>query len=303
MNIVVLGAGAIGSLFGGLLSKENTVILVGRLAQKEVIEKKGLKLTGKTSRLVRLPIVDSIHDVTISIDLLLVTVKSYDTMHALKEAKSCITDQTMVLSLQNGLDNLEKIEKIIPRKNVLGGVTTHGAFLVQPGIVKHTGIGYTVIGELSGRKTERLHRLVSVFNRAGIHTRVTTHLMKDIWEKAIINSSINPLTTVFSCKNGYLLENPILERIVDNICLESTVVAQAQGIPVTSRMMLRKTKQVIYDTAENYSSMLQSFQQGKKTEIDSINGVIVYLGRKQRKDVSLNELLVSFISSLTSGNQ
>ncbi|RLF35782.1 MAG: 2-dehydropantoate 2-reductase, partial [Thermoplasmata archaeon] len=112
-------------------------------------------------------------------------------------------------------------------------------------------------------------------------------------------SSINPLTGLFQCKNGYLLENPVLESIVEKICMESTMVAVMEGIKLSTHEMFEKTMQVVRDTKENFSSMLQSIQKGKPTEIDSINGKIVELAKKHRISVPLNEILLYSISSLS----
>jgi 2-dehydropantoate 2-reductase len=299
MDIVILGAGAIGSLFGALLSKNNKVLLVGRTPHITTIRNHGLKITGKTQMHVKIPAVDSIEKSDASPDLLMVTVKSYDTETALREAQSIMHNHTIVLSLQNGLDNIDKIEKVVDRNHILGGVTTHGAFLSKPGVIEHTGKGQTIVGELSGQKTERLTRIVATFTEAGIETGCSTDLMKEMWIKAIINSSINPLTTLLSCTNGYLVENPVLEKMVERVCKESTAVAKAHGITLSYQSMVRRTKEVIHATADNYSSMLQSIQRGKKTEIDSINGIIVKLGKKQGIDVALNEILLYLITSMT----
>ncbi|MHA1112839.1 MAG: ketopantoate reductase family protein, partial [Promethearchaeota archaeon] len=191
--------------------------------------------------------------------------------------KQLIDDNTVVLSLQNGLDNIDKIEKIVDRRQLIAGVTTHGAFFSEPGVVKHTGKGQTILGELNGRKTKRIMSIVDAFNNAGIKTIVSRNILKEMWVKTIVNTSINPLTTVFQCKNGYLLENPILEKIVEKVCEESTSIAKANGVNLSSQHMIQKTKEVIRNTSENYSSMFQSFKKRKKTEIDSINGKIYYV--------------------------
>jgi len=119
------------------------------------------------------------------------------------------------------------------------------------------------------------------------------------WIKAIINSGINPLTAFFQCKNGYLLENPILEKIVEKVCEESVCIANANKINLTFEDMIQKTKEVIKNTSENYSSMLQSVKKGKKTEIDSINGEIVDIGKKHNINTSMNEVLVHLVKSLS----
>lgn len=298
MNIVIFGAGAIGSLFGALLSKKNNVILIGRTSHINAIKKHGLMVKGKTRLNVKIPAKDSTKKIKSSPDLLILTVKSYDTKNAIKEAKPLIKNNTLVLSLQNGLDNVDKIEKIVDRKNIFAGITTHGAIFSSPGVIEHTGKGHTTLGYLSKQKTERVKQLANMFNEAGIETEVSTDIIKEIWIKAVINSSINPLTTFFQCKNGYLLENPILECLIEKICEESTLVANKEGTNISHKNMYSKTKQVIQDTTENYSSMLQSFQKGKKTEIDSINGKIVEIGKKHGLELLMNEMLIYCIKSI-----
>jgi 2-dehydropantoate 2-reductase len=298
MNIVVVGAGALGSLFGGLLSKHNTVVLLGRRPHVTEIQHQGLQITGKTKLKMNVTAVDSIKDITISPDILLLTIKSYDTETAIQQVKSLIQENTIVILLQNGLDNIEKIKKYVDEKQILAGITTHGAFYEKPGHIQHTGTGKTILGELNGKQTPRLQALVHLFNESGIHTQITTDIYKELWVKAIINSSINPLTAFFQCTNGYLLENPILEKTVEQICDESTRVAQAEGIPVTTQEMIQQTKIVITETAQNHSSMLQSVQQGKQTEIDSINGKLVSIGKHHKIQTPLNEIMVSLMFSL-----
>jgi 2-dehydropantoate 2-reductase len=301
MKIVIVGAGAIGSLFGALLAKKNTVVLIGRAPHVTTIQHNGLNINGKTHLHVKLSAVESVKDVAISPNLILLTVKSYDTETAIKQTLPLICDETVVVSLQNGLDNLEKIEHIVEKDRILAGVTTYGAIFSNPGVIRHTGKGRTVLGELNGTRSKRLENIVRLFNEAGIKTQVSDDVVKEIWAKAIINSSINPLTAFFSCKNGYLLENPLLHKIVEAISEESTNIAQAEGIKLTGPDMTQRTKEVIRDTARNYSSMLQSVQQRKKTEIDSINGKLVTIGKQHRIDTSLNKILIELVTSLTDG--
>ncbi|PNX51209.1 MAG: ketopantoate reductase, partial [Thermoplasmata archaeon M8B2D] len=127
---------------------------------------------------------------------------------------------------------------------------------------------------------------------------VSDDIICEMWIKGIINSSINPLTTIFNCKNGYLLENPILDKLVEKICKESTDIAYSYGLDLDYNEMIMKTKKVIYETNENFSSMLQSYKKGKKTEIDSINGVILKIGKKNELNFFLNDFLVHLINSI-----
>ena len=138
-----------------------------------------------------------------------------------------------------------------------------------------------------------------IFNKANINSIVSKDIFIEIWYKAIINSSINPLTTIFKCKNGYLLKNPILEKILERVCIESTLVANSHGINITHQNALNQTKEVISITSENYSSMLQSLKKGKRTEIDSINGKLLEIGKIHKIDVSINSAIVNIIKSQT----
>jgi 2-dehydropantoate 2-reductase len=298
MNIVIYGAGAIGSLFGAMLSNHNDVFLIGRKSHVESINKNGLVIKDKTKLKVKINAETKIEKIPFSPDLLILTVKSYDTESAIIQAKKIIQPNTTVLSLQNGLDNIETLKKHISSEQIIAGVTTHGVTFSEPGMIKHTGIGSTVIGEIDGNITERIKDIENQFNTASIETNISQNILREIWVKAIINSSINPLTTFFKCKNGYLLENPILEKIVEKIVEESTSIANVQGIDLRFEDMINKTKSVIKSTKENYSSMLQSYKKGKKTEIDSINGKIADIGIKNKIKPILNQVLVYSIKSI-----
>jgi 2-dehydropantoate 2-reductase len=291
MNIVVFGAGAIGSLFGGILAKNNNVVLVGRKDHVEAIRKNGLKIKGKTKATVKVSAFETVKDISFSPDLIIISVKSYDTEKAACEIKKVMSEDTFVMSLQNGLDNIEKIEKFVDKKKLFVCITTHGSVFFKPGVVKHTGVGKTKIGGIV-KSTSVEERFVDLFNKSGIKTTLSDDVVSDIWAKAIVNSSINPLTCFFRCKNGYILKNPVLEKIMERICHESTLVARASGFFLSYEAMLDLTREVIIDTCDNFSSMFQSIQKGRKIEIDSINGFIVRKGLEFGLDVSLNEVVL-----------
>ena len=296
MNIVIFGAGAIGSLFGYFFSKENNVALIGRKNHIDAINQNGLIIKGKTKKNVKISAFETIDEVPFIPDLLILTVKSYDTENAIKQTVDLIDENTFVMSLQNGLGNVEKIQKYVDIKRILACITTHGVVFCKPGVIKHTGVGKTVIGSLENKSTTVIENIAKMLNKSGVKTTTSKDVLKDIWVKAIINSSINPITAIFRCKNGYLLENPVLEKILEKICSESTDIANADGIDVSYDNMIEKTKEVIQDTSENHSSMLQSFKQVKRTEIDEINGKIVEISKKYNIESPLNKILLDLIS-------
>ncbi|KYK20030.1 ketopantoate reductase [Thermoplasmatales archaeon SG8-52-4] len=299
MNIVIMGAGAIGSLFGALLNKKNNVILIGKKPHISAIKKSDLVIEGKTNLKVKISAEHSLDKIKLKPDLIFLTVKSYDTEFAIGQLIDIINEETIIISLQNGLDNIDKIKDYVDEEKIVAGITTHGAIFSKPGRIKHTGIGKTIIGELNGDITKRIKEIENLFNDSEIKTNISKDIIKEIWIKAIVNSSINPLSAFFQCKNGYLLKNPILERLLERICDESTKIANVEGLNLSNIEMIKKTKEVIKDTSENHSSMLQSILHSKKTEIDSINGKIVEIGIKNKIDPLINKILLHSIKSLS----
>jgi 2-dehydropantoate 2-reductase len=295
MNILIFGSGAIGSLFGALLSDNSNVILYGRRDHIEAIKKKGLKIKGKTIFNKKINAFYNTKNIERDIDLIILTVKSYDTNRSIKIIENIINKKTIIITLQNGLDNTEKINKQFKNNKIIAGITTHGSIFDKPGKIIHTGIGETVLGEIDGNISKILKRIVKLFNESGIKTKYSNNIKKEIWIKTIINSSINPLTTIFNCKNGYLYENPILHNIVKKICAESSEVANTEGLNLKSEDMINITNKVINSTYENYSSMLQSYNKNKKTEINSINGKIIEIGKKNNIDTTINKILIFLI--------
>jgi 2-dehydropantoate 2-reductase len=298
MNICVFGAGAIGSLFAGILSKNNQVNCVARKPHVHEVNKHGLMITGKTQLHKNIPFFETIDQINEIPELIIITVKSYDTEQAAKKIATAISDKTIILSLQNGLDNIEKITKHISKKQVLAGITSHGSLFIQSGIIKHTGYGKTRIGELNSNLSDRLRLLQTMFIKAGISTEISSNIKKEIWKKAIVNASINSLTAIFQCNNGYLLTNPILSELVNKICTESTIIANANGFNINQEDMLEYTKEVIDNTKMNISSMFQSIRQKKKTEIHAINGAIKKYGNKKKCDVQLNEVITNIVTMM-----
>ena len=296
MNIVIFGAGAIGSLFGALLSEKNNVTLYGRKPHVDIIKNKGLRITGKTIFNKKMTATSNIKEIKPDIDLIIIAVKSYDTVKSLKTIKKISNNNTIIITIQNGLNNISKIQEALDQKNITGGTTTQAALYQEPGLIKHTGIGKTFLGEIDGKISKRLTKIVDLFNESGIKTNYSKDINKEIWIKTIINSCINPLTTIFQCKNGYLLKNPILSNIIKLICKESCDIASSHGLDIDYDQILNKTIEVIENTSDNYSSMLQSYNKNKETEINSINGKIIEIGKQQNNETILNEMLFLLIN-------
>ena len=206
MRITVFGAGSLGSLIGGILSTKHHVGLIGRKPHIHAIKKRGLRITGKTKLLTHPK--TSLKDCQ-NPELLILTVKAYDTQKALMDALPLLGPDTFVLSLQNGFLNEEIIADKIGIRKVIGGTTSHGVTLIQPGEIKHTGMGDTVIGKMDGHITPRIKKISSVFKEVGLKTRISKDIKKDLYIKTIVNAGINPITTLFYCKNAMVFHKKI----------------------------------------------------------------------------------------------
>jgi|Deesub1362A_J573_1020465.scaffolds.fasta_scaffold00036_166 2-dehydropantoate 2-reductase len=293
-RILIMGAGALGSLFGGLLYRAGfDVTLVGRKIHVEAIKKHGLEITGLIEETLEIPAVEH----PVEADLVLMTVKSYDTATASKQL--IIGERTIVVSLQNGLGNEEVIASVIGPDRVLGGVTSYGSLLIEPGKIEFTGKGVTFIGEMDGQMTKRIEMVEGIFTEAGIETYAVSNIREKLWEKLIINAVINPITALCRVPNGSIQNVMELRELAECIIDECLEVAKANGFEFKD--MLEKVLYVAEKTARNRSSMLQDVERKKRTEIDAINGMIMKKGEEKGIDVNINSILVTLIKGLEAG--
>ncbi len=299
MRILVFGAGALGGFLSGLLSQKYDVTLYGREEKIIPIQKSGLKITGINDCVAHPKILFKPEDLgKKEFDLIILAVKSYDTNSAMDIIKKYASQTSILLSLQNGLDNEVKIAEAVGEKRTLGGVTSHGLTYVGPAHVNHAGIGETIIGEMDGQGTDRIKEIAGALSSVGIETRISSNIGSEIWSKGIVNAAINPLTALTRLTNGYLLRIPILTNLLEDTCSECIKVAEAAKIDLLGCDVIEKTKNVAKLTSENRSSMLQDIERGRRTEIDSINGAIVEVGKEHGVKTPVNSFLVALVKGI-----
>jgi len=300
MRIAVVGSGAMGSLYGGLLADAGEDVTLIDIWKEHVdaINTRGLKISGASGeRLVRVRATTNPAEVG-TVDLIMIFVKAYDTRKAAQDALPMVGPETVFLTLQNGLGNVEQIEEVAGKGRVVAGATTHGSTLVGPGEVFHAGKGLTYIGELTGEITERVKRIAETFNRAGIETHISQNIQGIIWKKILINVGINAITAITGLRNGEILLVPEVKEIVRKAVLEAAEVAKAAGITVEMEDPVAEVYKVAELTAKNKSSMLQDVERGRRTEIDAINGAIVRIGKQYGVDTPVNETLVAAVKGI-----
>jgi 2-dehydropantoate 2-reductase len=231
-------------------------------------------------------------------DLIIICVKSYDTKEAVTQAKSLLAENTRVLTLQNGIGNIEIINEIVGSERVIGGATNLGATLLEVGKVRHAGHGETVIGRIDGKITVEMRSIREIFNKVGLETRISRDIKGLLWSKLIINVGINALTAITRLNNGRLIEFEGTRRILREAVTEAIRVAKRKRIKLIYDDPLAKVEAVCEATATNVSSMLQDVLKKKRTEIDFINGVIVRQGQELGIPVPINSLLVDLVKTI-----
>jgi 2-dehydropantoate 2-reductase len=299
MKTVMIGPGAMGSLFGGLLSRAGEELwLVGyRKEQVETICSVGLTLEEKgKSQIIPMKATPDVTSVG-KADLVIFFVKTYDTERAVSDSLVLEKEDTVFITLQNGLGNEEAICKKIDRKKVMLGVTGHGATLLRPGHVRHAGWGKTFVGELDHRITDRATRIAQMFCKAGIETEASPNIHDQVWGKLVVNAGINALTALTGFKNGQLLDYPETARLMERLVFEAAQVARRKGVHIEEDP-IEKVRKAAEATRENRSSMGQDFDHRRRTEIDAINGAVVREAQALGIPVPFNQAVTDLVKAI-----
>jgi 2-dehydropantoate 2-reductase len=299
MKIVIVGPGAMGCLFGHFLARagHELILLDHRPERARLLQEQGL-LVETAAGTLRTPVQVAAQPQAAGIaELCMVAVKAYATRAAAEYSLPVVGPDTQVLSLQNGLGNVEALAEVIAPGRVLGGTTAQGANVVAPGHVRHAGVGETVIGELQGAGG-RAAAVAGIFSDAGLPARTTTDLPGLIWSKVIINIGINALTALTRLPNGKLLDYPGTREVMAAAVLEAAAVARALGINLLYPNPVERVEAVAKATGENISSMLQDARAKRRTEVEQIQGAVVERARALGVATPVNETLLRLVGTL-----
>ena len=258
MKIVIAGPGPIGLLFASYLSKakEEIWLLDKDKARADKLNKQGINISGVSgSWAARVKVTANPKQIQ-RCDLLIVCVKSYDTKALTNYVRSIVDQNTALLTLQNGIGNVEIISELLPGKSIFAGVTSQGANLLELGQLLHAGFGETIIGSLDGRMSSVLREIRQLFNTVGIPARLSRDIKGLLWSKLIINVGINALTAITRLRNGQLLEFEGTREIMRQAVSEAVRVAKRRRVKLQFDDPLTKVEAVCSATANNISSML-----------------------------------------------
>lgn len=296
-KVCILGAGAMGCLYGGLLAENPSldVCLVARNEEKAAfLEKQGILLTeGNCQRRIPVRCIAS-GKCTFTPDYVIVLVKAHETQASFHGNRALFTDRTFVLTLQNGLGGAQFLQEKISPGLFAAGISRHNSTLLGAGKILHGGSGLTLAGAFSPEGKECVEAFLELFRSSGIAAEESTDISRTLWEKLLVNLALNPLTMLYQVKNGQIAEEESLRREAALLVREALTVARAEGIsPGTDEEVLAHVFQVAHSTAQGTSSMLQDFLRKKKTEVDAINGAVIALAEKHHLAVPCNRRIVS----------
>ena len=290
MQVIVLGAGAIGSLYGAKLASANEVILIGRPEHVTAINSHGLRIEGLEPQVAPIRAATEIDQIGRDA-LILLTTKVTGSAAALAPIAPLLREDTTILCLQNGLGS-ERIARnaIDDRAVVLRGITQFGAIFERPGVIQYMAGGYTLV-----EQHPRSDRVAAILTAAGLDCRISPNMAVDVWHKLIFNCVVNPITAILGCEVGGIANRQLdpLKRLVFDECL---AVAATQGLTFDVDLMREIAE--VFEASPNLVSMLQDLRRGHQTEIDYMNGAVVALGAKHEVPCPVNRALTEIIKAM-----
>jgi len=301
MNVCVIGAGAMGSLFGSMLAEYGQTVTLFDIRQDHVdaINAKGLTIEKEeTIRRIQISATTDINRIGPT-DLCLVFVKSTHTADAAETAGQLAGQTGLVLTLQNGMGNAETLCDRLDPSQVIAGTTSHGATFLQPGAIRHAGSGDTVIGPWEEKGMAGAERVADLFSKAGINTLVKENVRNVLWSKLLINVGINAITALTGIKNGQLLDLAQTRQLCREAVNEAETVARTIDVSIVGDPVETVFK-VAKATGANRSSMGQDVDNHRLTEIAAINGYIVKMAEQAGVSVPVNQTLTSLMETLQS---
>jgi 2-dehydropantoate 2-reductase len=299
VKVAVVGAGGVGSLFGGRLAAAgHDVWLVHRRGEVvDALRREGLRLeSAGGDEQIAVQATDTPAEIG-PVDLVLILTKSTDTRAAAEASRPLIGEASLAVTLQNGLGNLETIAAVLGPRHVLLGMTYLGATVTGPGRARLTAAGPTFIGEPSGGLSPRVESLAKMLTLAGVPTEATDRLWEMVWGKLVINAAMNATCALTGASGLAALESEAAKELLGLVATETAEVATALGITLPYADPAARVRQHCRDVGYSKPSMLQDMERGRPTEIDAINGAIVREGARLGVPTPYNQALLLLVKA------
>jgi 2-dehydropantoate 2-reductase len=299
-TVTVIGAGAVGSYFGGLLARAGCdVTLVARQDHVKAIQENGLYMECQSFQ-ERVSVKTSTEYQAIkNADLVLFFVKSPDTESVAIEIQPYLSKDTIILSLQNGVDNCERLKTVLLNP-VYPAVVYVATGMVGPGHVKHFGRGELVIGELEGGEAclDQLNVLQEFLNKGNVPCSISKNIKHDMWLKFLVNCSYNAISGIGQIEYGQMIQSAHINALIEQITKEFLSVAEKEGINISPEQANSANEQIAKTMAKQKSSTAQDLMKFKKTEIDYLNGYILRRGLAHQIPTPANQSVYALVKML-----
>lgn len=298
MKIGIIGTGAVGGYFGGKLAQAGLdVTFIARGETLKQLKENGLKiLSFKGDFEIKKPKVTSDLRALNDVDVVLLCVKSYSTREVAKTLKPYLSNDAIVVSMQNGIENEDILAEILGKNSVVGSIVFITAGIKSPGVISHTGYGSLTLGELNGQITERIRNLEKIFLKAGIPAGVTSNLKTELWSKLMLNIPYNGFTALVRGSLSNFKEIPEAQECFNRALKEVQQVAKLEGIIISEEAVenaVKFTKNEKFGTFK--SSTLFDVEAGKQLEIEALQGAVIRAAKKHNLDVPVNKLLYALL--------
>jgi 2-dehydropantoate 2-reductase len=296
-SVAVVGAGAMGCLFGALLSKNSVSVVFKEPNQpkRKALVENGLELVDGDQRTsFHVSVVTPEAD-TPNVDAAILCVKAYDTATAAGQLADTLEPHVPMLTLQNGLGNVEHLTEALGRHRVVAGTTSLGAHMPASSTVVYAGRGEVHLGALEKGASPHVETLTALFRKMGVEVTVAQSVTDILWSKLVVNVAINALTYVLGVSNGALGEIDEAQEIMRQVLCEAVEVACAEGALLDVEEATARVSRVVEATAENRSSMLMDRIRRRRTEIAHINGAVAQRARTHDLKAPVNETLTRLV--------
>ncbi|MFD0964499.1 ketopantoate reductase family protein [Pseudofulvibacter geojedonensis] len=293
MNIVVIGAGGVGGYFGGKLTQSrNKVTFLVRGKHLDAIKNKGLQIKSIKGDFLVHPDASNNYDSIEKADLVILGVKSWQILGVAKEIKPFLSEKTMVLPLQNGADNADKLLSILPKGNVLAGLCKIVSKVDEPGVINHFAFEPEIIfGEYNDEKSERILALKDVFERAGFKNTLADDIHLAIWKKFQFITSVSGIAALTRVTFGEMRAQQEIRQIIFNTAQEIVAIANKKGIGLTEEDSQFVLKAVENSHPNTTASMQRDVMEGKPSELENFNGYIVKMGKELSIETPTNAFI------------
>jgi 2-dehydropantoate 2-reductase len=304
MRIAIIGAGAMGMLFGGYLCRRHEVVLIDSDdAKVQAINDEGILIREPDGDVFTATPKACLSTKKLeTTDLVLLFVKAMDSIGALESAKNLIGSGTYVMSMQNGAGHESVLRQFVAANRVVLGTTQHNSSIVKAGVIHHGGGGLTCIGLLDG-SSEALKPIAEEFTRCGFRTEIADNIQRKIWEKLFVNVSASALTALFQARLGFLVDSPAAWTLTEALIREAVAVAKGDGFEFEEDKVIQNVRSLLENAKHGIPSICADIRDGRKTEVDAISGSVTAASRRNRVPAPLHEFMVQLIHAMEDKNR